>query len=297
MANLDEFVRRPSYSEYMGENGAHVRLVLDTDEPIALDDFVGSFVGIGNQFEKYLAAQHPELRGDAEFFVKEVRHGSVIADLLPVIGIGAYALPGIVDAIDKAQVLSQFVGDLRDRLSRYFVAGGRDPKATKSDLNDFLKIVSSIARDPKAAACISSATFRDGVREVEAELDFTTPQARKAQEEIVEHRREMEAKTDADYKRVLLRFVRPSVEAGKPGRKSERGIIQRIHSRALPILYASDLAEQRVRHELLAAEGNVFHKLFDVDVNVELNSKALPVGYRIVDVHAVIEGDEEEDAA
>jgi hypothetical protein len=106
----------------------------------------------------------------------------------------------------------------------------------------------------------------------------------------------LEARTDKNENRVLLRFVRPSVEASKPGKKGgERGVIESLDKRALTILYASDLAERRMRHEKMQLEGNVFRALFDVSVNVELGPTSRPVAYRITEVHAVLDNEGEGD--
>ena len=69
-------------------------------------------------------------------------------------------------------------------------------------------------------------------------------------------------------------------------------MIASIDKRALPILYASTLAEERMRHEKMQLEGNVFRALFDVSVNIEIGSNGKPIAYRITDVHNVIEDGE-----
>jgi predicted nucleic acid-binding Zn ribbon protein len=56
----------------------------------------------------------------------------------------------------------------------------------------------------------------------------------------------------------------------------------------LPLIYASDLAEQRIKHEISEADDNVFRKGFIVDVNVETRG-GRPVAYRIANLHQVIE--------
>ncbi|KQM37937.1 hypothetical protein ASE59_11595 [Sphingomonas sp. Leaf10] len=282
----------------MGPDGAHVRLKLDTREPIALTDFVAEFVGLGNQFEKFVATHHPELRAEGEFFVKDVREGCIEADLVAFVG-SAYTatrLPGIIDAIDKGQILTTFVRDIANRLSPY-LSGKRDEKASKADLADFHKTVGAIARDPDASALLEAAVFEDGERRVTSAFKFRTPEAREAERQISAHRQDLDAKLATDHERVLLKFVRPSVETGKPGRKSgERAIIEKVHPKPLAVVYASDLAEQRVRSEMMLLDGNIFRSLFDVDVNVELNAFGKPLAYRIVHVHAVIEeGDSDDD--
>jgi len=285
-----------SYKDTMGDDGAHIRLNIDTREPIALSDFVANFVGIGNQFDKFVARELPELKGDSEIYIKEVRSGSIEADLVWWIAGGGVGAGGAalwaIDAIDKAQILTKFVDDLKSKISRYFKPGGRVNDATKSDLADFLKTTQAIANDSNGSATLEAAAFEDGARKVRAVFKFTTAEAREAEQQITEHRQELERKTDQNQERVLLRFVRPSVEAGKPGKKGgERGVIRSIHDRAHPILYASDLAEQRMLHEKIQLEGNVFRALFDVSVNVELSARGRPIAYRVTDVHAVLDED------
>jgi len=283
-----------SYTDAMGENGAHIRVKLATDEPVALSDFVGSFVGLGNQFEKFIALEHPELKAESEIFVKEVRSGSIEADLVPWLVAGGATLLGAAsraaEIIETGKTLAGFVRSLAKRLSPYFNPGGRSPDASASDLADFLKATAAIAQDPKSSATIEAAVFEDGERKVRAAFTFTSADARRAEQELSAHRRELEAKTDENQGRVLLQFVRPSVEAGKPGKRGgERGVIASIAKRPLPVLYASTLAEERMRHEKIQLQGNIFRALFDVSVNVEHSANGRPRAYRITEVHAVIE--------
>jgi hypothetical protein len=197
--------------------------------------------------------------------------------------------------IDKGQVLTGFVENLKERLGPY-LKGGRSCDATKPELADYLKTVRAIARDPRAGASLEAAVFDDGERKVRAAFKFSSAEAREAERQIEAHRQDLEAKSDADYSRVLLQFVRPSAEAGKPGKPGgERGIISKLHSKALPVLYASDLAEQRIRHEIIEAE-HVFRRLFDVDVNVETNSVGKPVAYRITAFHTSFDPSDDEAA-
>lgn len=287
-------VPRPSYTSLMSGDGAHIRIKLDTDEPVALSDFVGSFVGIGNQFDKFIARSQPGLKAESEFFVKEVRAGCIEADLVALVAPAVTTLVALnpIDLLDKGQILAQFVGDLDAKISRYFKRGGRDPAATKSDLNDYHKTVAAIARDPVASGKIESAVYEDGERKVRSLFKFRSEEANRALDEISQHRIELEQRSDINQERVLMRFVRPSVEAGKPGAKGgERAVIESIAKRALPVLYVSALAEQRMLHEKMQLDGNVFRALFDVSVNVELSATDRPIAYRITEVHAVLDDD------
>ncbi|KEO90770.1 hypothetical protein EH31_06955 [Erythrobacter longus] len=67
----------------MGEENPRLVVRIDTKNPIELRDFVGAFIGIGNQFEVQYAREHGVSKGTARFFVHEVREGSIIAELVP----------------------------------------------------------------------------------------------------------------------------------------------------------------------------------------------------------------------
>lgn len=268
----------------------HLILKIETTNPIELGEFVATFVGLGSQYERFHDAEHPEARGDARFYVREVRAGSIIAELIPYSPIAIPALGAIMAGVKHVNDLVKFVDNVRDKLKQYFKPDGRAPDVSKGDITDFLKTVQAVAHDEQGS--LSLAVYEDGQKRVA--FDFTTREAITAEQNLLNHRADLEVTTAADYQRVILRFVRPSSEAGKPGRKGgERAIIDKISPNARSVLYASDLAEQRMKHELLEAQGNVFRLLFDVDVNVELSATGKPLAYRITAVHAVVEGDED----
>ncbi len=65
----------------------------------------------------------------------------------------------------------------------------------------------------------------------------------------------------------------------------EKGIIETISDKPLKIVYASELAGQRIKSEL-REDDNPLKKAFLVDVNVE-TVRGAPHAYRILHVHSV----------
>lgn len=281
------FLSGPAFYPRGMDNAPHLILKIETQKPIELGDFVGAFVGLGNQFESYYDATHPSERGDVKFYVREVRAGSIIAELVPYIAPAVPILAATAAGIKHANDLHKFVETYGRKLSHYFKRGGRDPKATKGDLSDYLKTVAAVAHDPEGGLSLS--VYEDGKTRVA--FEFSTRQARAAEANIIEHRSEMDRTSDADHKRVLMTFTRTNVGHAKAGARSgERVRIEAIHKRDLPIVYASTLAEERIRHEIAEADDNVYKKAFDVDVNVEQRD-GRPIAYRIVALHDVIDID------
>jgi calcineurin-like phosphoesterase family protein len=62
---------------------AHIVLNIRTKNPIELTDFVSAFTSISSQYEKFIRSHYPEMSSDANIFVREVRAGSIEADLIP----------------------------------------------------------------------------------------------------------------------------------------------------------------------------------------------------------------------
>ena len=68
----------------------------------------------------------------------------------------------------------------------------------------------------------------------------------------------------------------------------EKGIIEDISPRPLAVVYASDLARERIKSEMLSGDRNIYKLGFFVDVNVQMRA-GKPVAYRIKSVRNVIE--------
>lgn len=272
------------YPRGMGENTPHIVLRLQTRQPIELTDFVHSFTSLASEYERFVRAEHPDLADKATIYVKQVKEGSIEAELW-----NAAMLAGglAITHMDQLLVLEDFVKQYGRRLGSFFTAGGRLPDASKRELNDFMGQVASIANDPNGTAEIAAATYEDGQRQVKAAVRFKTPQAKTAVREIEHQKQEMENRLEVDHERVLMRFVRPSIEkVSSHKRTGERALIESVHDKALSVFYASDLARERIQHEMKEGDGNIFHLLFDVDVNVEM-SNGKPVAFRIMAVHDI----------
>ena len=84
-------------------------------------------------------------------------------------------------------------------------------------------------------------------------------------------------------------FTRSDIGDVKLGKRSgERVVIENISDRDLPLIYASNLSEQRIKHEIRDAEDNIYHKGFVVDVNVQTKG-GKPAAYAVTNVHQVID--------
>ena len=65
-------------------------------------------------------------------------------------------------------------------------------------------------------------------------------------------------------------------------------MIEEISDRSLPLVYGSELSEERIKHEIREADENVYKKGFIVDINVK-STGGRPVAYAITNVHQIID--------
>ncbi|TVP72945.1 MAG: hypothetical protein EA339_04745, partial [Rhodobacteraceae bacterium] len=117
-------------------------------------------------------------------------------------------------------------------------------------------------------------------------VQFNTVEAKQAVYEIEGQFREIAAVTDFDHENKLLTFYQSNrKDSGKTG---EKGVIEDISAKPLAVVYASDLARERIKGEMLDGERNIYKLGFFVDVNVATRA-GQPVAYRIKAVRDVIE--------
>lgn len=270
------------YAACMVGVSAHIEVVIDVEEPIELGDFVTAFTSISNQYQRYMRQAHPDLKDDATVFVREIRPGSIIADLIPNVA-------SLIGMMDQVVVVEQFVRLYGERLGRYFRIGGRKNDATKSELKDFMGQVAAIARSKNGKGQINAVVYEDGKRDVRAAILFNQPEAAQATLEIESHREELNLVAAADHQRVLMVFKRSDVGGAEVGvRSGERVIIEAISDKDMALIYGAQLAEQRIKDQMRNADENIYHKGFVVDVNVTTRC-GKPVAYAVTHVHQIID--------
>lgn len=276
-------IRRPSYRDAMDRESPYIRMTLAVDRPVELGDFVTAFTALGAEYDRYVRAQGKD--DHATLYVAEVEHGSIIAILIPVLK--ALGLAG--DSAARALALEEFVRRYGGRLGAYLTGGRRVPDATTTELKDFVEQVAAISHNPGSTLEVAAIEIEKGNHKVRAAFRFDTSQARQISENIDHHRHEIENASGDTQERVLMTFTRSDVRQSPLGKRSgEQVRIETISTRSVPIIYASEMAEQAIKFEITDAEDNVYKKGFVVDVNLEHRNGRL-AAYRITNLHQVID--------
>lgn len=267
----------------------YIRLKLDIDQPIELAEFVGAFTALASEFERYVRQERPDLDPDAALYVKEVRGGSVLALLVPLTA----AIDTGLLLVQNANALATFVKTYGELMAS--LGAGARAKLSKRQYRDIGDQVAAVASIPNSGLEVAAMEIIDGNHIERAAFYFNTAQAQAIRDQARAGERALDEKTGSDRERVLMTFGRTDRDKSKPGKRSGELVwIEAIEpARRLPLIYASDLAEQRIKHEIAEAEDNVYKKGFIVDVNIERRAERA-IAYRVTHLHQVIDLDEEQ---
>ena len=266
----------------MKDGQAIIQVRLETTEPIELRDFIGAFASIGSEYARFIKRDHPDLSDDARMYVSQVRQGSIIADLIPMV------MP-ILQAADYTLIVDQFVKRVGDIIQSYQTPNAQPTGMGKSAIKDAMQGLAAIANDPNGRANISSVYVEGSVSKVRAAITFDTDQARTALGNMREHVRMIEHHEDLNKKMVLMKFFQSNLrDAELQTRSGMQVIIQSVDARPKPLVYASELAKERIAHEIAGDDRNIYKKGFYVDVVVDMAGDRV-AAYKVTNFHSIID--------
>lgn len=274
-----------SYNRAMSEAPAVLHLRIQTVDPVEIDAFVGAFTSLAEEYRRDIRENYPDADPEARIFVKEVRKKCIEADLIPYV----MAAAPFVAQMDQVIIVEQFVRTWGKRITSLVSGNLGDWSPKKSELKTLVDATEAIARDPNASSTLEAVTFEDGKSQIRASFQFHTSQAKDAQITIDGVYKALEKPTGADHERVLMLFTRSDVGKATVGKRSgERVFIEEVHGKALALMYVSELAEERIKHEIREAEDNIYKKGFVVDVNVRMVG-GKPSVYAVTNLHEIID--------
>ena len=201
------------------------------------------------------------------------------------------ALAPIVATMEYANTAVSFVQHMSKLVGLVKVPGGRLADPTTAQLRNLTDTVQSVVRDSKGRLKLE-ARYKNG--RVVQELIIEKDEAVTIEANVIAQRREIEQAKSVAYPRVLMRLHQSSVEDLRVGKRtSEKGIVESIDMIPRTLIYASDMAGQRIKEEIMKPDGNPFQKGFVIDLDVETVG-GKPRVYRVIDVFDVIDLDDEE---
>lgn len=241
-------------------------------KPVELLDLTQSLLAIGEQYRRF-AEDHFEVSADDyRLYVREVRTGSIIIDLITHATQPQMLAP-------FAPVLIQFATQLSDWFE--FFKGVKEVKdikemlvgKSKKDLQQISDIIEPAAKDAGSGIHITAA--QGAVIVVNSSINSTEANAgQNVLRRYIDHI--PVPTTGIHHDQVLYWYQMRHDHAAKAG---DKAVIERIWPKPVKVRITSD----EIKRKMLDDEDNPFKKFYVVDVDVT-ESQNRPVLYKILEV-------------
>ena len=271
------------------EGTPFIEIKISLEQPVELFDLVKQFGGIATQFRDHIAREHPDLAADATIYVKDLRAGSIILELVP------YFMT-LYQSMQMATTIDRFVNRVRE-IYELYADGKPVPDAKKGDLANYLDTIRAIAKDENGSLRMVSSEYHETKTTQRAVFEITTKDAQAAREAIERQQVELTLPAHEVVENELLVFWQSNKKNADTGKRTgEKAVIEKVSPRPLSVVYETDSARERIKYETTKGDRNLYKLGFYVDAYVErVNSK--PVAFKITAVRDIIDLPDDEPTA
>lgn len=253
-----------------------------TERPISADDLSAAFKGISNLYKRTLAKVADTTGLDSlEFslYITKIESKCILTELAGWTGSALSVIP----VMDQVLILDQFQKRARDIL--WWFAGRQDivspdaPPPTLMEAKDVIKMMKAAG---DGGFSMERRHYQSGSDySVVDTFEFRPAEVRAAEEGAERFIAENTESESADRLQVALYLTRlDKNHHGSAGSSPERGIIESISKRSLPVHWISELDSKMVKSQ----GENLFSLVFTVDVKVDTVRNS-PHAYRVLKIH------------
>lgn len=254
----------------MRDDDAMLTVEIRNSRPVDLIDLTTSLMALAQSFQDYAVARTGEPQEAMKLYVRDIRQGSIIADLVTA----ADQADFLVKNID---VLAGFVANVQD-IANFFL--GRDTaieRPTNKQAKHIAQIVEPIAKDSGSQMNIQ--VFDGGTVHVQ-NIHLGSLDSNAIQNGV---NRFLGPSLPASYVATDQLLSLEQVKNSAKSKTGDRGIIETVAPRPVKLQFLSEDAKRQV----LELQENPLQCVFLVDVEVR-SVEGRPTLYRIISVKDVI---------
>ena len=266
------------------------RLIIrfDLDDSIDLDVLSESFQALSRQYRKMLSARGlSEEDAPTRLLVTRLESGSLETEIAAW-GVITW---GAIQAMDASLIIPDFATRIR-RAVGYFADKNKRPKELeRDDVRDFETFIKPLAGRKGSNLSVRTATYHEKTetREIHAEYKFNEKELAgafvKMGIELEGDDKKLKTKHNME-KNVALYWAQTNWVGFKTkGRTGDRGIIEKISDKPLPVYYPTE--EATLKHKMNSGESNPSKNYYIVDVDVQ-TVKGEPAAYTIMNLHETL---------
>ena len=253
---------------------------IQNESPIAVEDLAASLHALGDEYREWLSdSAERSVTDDVQLYVRELRSGSIIADLVALTPLALPFLENANSIIDFANHLWNGFDFLLGRLRSA-------PDLPQHSYQNLCTIVEPVAKD--GASQLNVSTIING--DVHNHFHLNSIEANAAQNTARRRIKEVKTPVTGFHDRVVMSLHQARNDAKSSA--GDRAIIESLHGRPIKLIFATEALKRR----LLSSSENPFQSAYVIDVQVE-TVDGRPALYKVLDIHDTIARPGAENAA
>jgi hypothetical protein len=251
---------------------------IENKQPIELLDLTKSLVSLAAQFDKFVS-KHGDTKEnrEAKLYVKEIKTGSVIVELIEL------ATVGVIPFAENTNTILDFAVYLKKAITYYLKNEGEKPELSVSDCKDFNAILAPTAKDNGSQLNVSTTINGN----VQLHLHLNSLDANSMQELLkkeIEASKTPDTMHDIKEREILIWYQARNDPKSLVGNKA---IVENISEKPMNVIFETD----EIKNQMLHSDINPFNTAFVVDLKIQ-NIKGIPRVYRILKLHEYFEIDD-----
>jgi hypothetical protein len=254
----------------MSQDQVKLTVEIKNQHPVELVDLTQSLLSFADEYKRYFSKnEDPCVAEDVRLYVKEMRSGSIIADL---VANAPYALP----MIENANTIFEFVSYLKGATDYLLGKSTEKPPLEKANYENFVRILEPVSKDNGSQLNIGAININNVNAPVT--ININSLESNAAQNAA---RRELDALKEPStgiHEKVLLYWYQARNDPRSD--RGDRAIIESIASNPVKVIFVNE----SIKAKILSSSENPFTLAYVVDVAVE-TIKGKPALYRILDIH------------
>ena len=265
-----------------------LQLHLEPDEPIAVQELVGSLSALARQYQLYVAGEGGgEKSSQAKLLVSSVSPGSIDISLIPeIIDVASASAIALAPWMDKATAVAGFARKVHGLLSKFKSPKGDDKslvpstmeEVTLRDCDDAQAIFKPVAEHGGTQTFNS---YADGA--VVYNFNVSSPEAVACIENVIKQRALLRFPEGERYANMPLIWARiDDGEARKSGSTPDKAVIEPIDPKKKPIFFAD--GSTTLKNKMVRDEAYPLDRIYFVDVLVTRVGGRV-VSYTVIDYH------------
>ena len=243
----------------------HLTFAINNKKPIELGDLTRSLNGFAEEFRRHIERNEPEVSAaEVRLYVKEIRTGSVIADLVAI-------SPQLLQGISYLNAIIGFSKHLKAAIDYLSGKSDEKPQLDKVSYENISSIVEPIAKDHGSQLNIGTVNGAVFFNISSTEANAVQNSARKEIESLKEPSTKL-------HEKVVLYWYQ--ARADKNSKAGDRGIIESIGINPVKVMCVND----QIKLQMIFEQENPFKEAYVVDVMVE-TIRGKPALYKILALH------------